>query len=515
MPVRPISMRQIKELLRLHFEAHLSQRQIAAATGVSVGVVNKYLAAAVVAGLTWPLPEGLTESELRRRLSGLGEPVVAGAKVLPDFVQIHLELKHKGVTRQLLWEEYSAEYPTNHYRYTQFCALYQEWQQHLRVTLRQTHRAGEKLFVDYCGPTVPIIDLTTGEERRAQIFVAVLGASNYTFAEATFSQSLPEWISSHVRAFSFFDGVPELIIPDNLRSGVAKPCRYEPLLTRSYTEMLQHYGTLAMPARPRKPRDKAKVEAGVQLVERWILARLRKRTFFSLGDLNEAISELLARLNDKPFQKLEGSRRSQYEMLDRPALKPLPTSAYEFAVWKKCRVYLDSHIEVEGHYYSVPYPLVSREIEVRLTAGSVECFHQSQRVAVHRRSDHRGRHTTIPAHLPEHHRAHLEWTPGRFLNWALEIGPQTRDLVRHTMERYPHPELAYRSCLGLLALAKRFGPERLEAACTRALALGSPSRRSVVSILEKGLDSQPLPESESTSTSLPAHENLRGADYYQ
>ncbi|MBX3278270.1 MAG: transposase [Acidobacteria bacterium] len=262
---------------------------------------------------------------------------------------------------------------------------------------------------------------------------------------------------------------------------------------------------------------KAKVEAGVQLVERWILARLRKRTFFSLGDLNEAISELLARLNDKPFQKLEGSRRSQYEMLDRPALKPLPTSAYEFAVWKKCRVHLDSHIEVEGHYYSLPYQLVSREIEVRLTAGSVECFHQSQRVAVHPRSDHRGRHTTIPEHLPEHHRAHLEWTPARFLNWALEIGPQTRDLVRRTMERYPHPELAYRSCLGLLALAKRFGPERLEAACSRALALGSPSRRTVVSILDKGLDSQPLPEPESTSTSssLPAHENLRGPDYYQ
>jgi transposase len=508
-------MRQIKELLRLHFEAHLSQRQIAAATRLSLGVVNKYLAAAVVAGLSWPLPENLSEEELRHRLFPLGDSAVAEAKALPDFAQLHLELKRKGVTRQLLWEEYCAEHSTNYYRYTQFCALYQEWQKRLRVTLRQTHRAGEKLFVDYCGQTVSVIDLVTGEGRQAQIFVAVLGASNYTYAEATSSQSLPEWIASHVRAFAFFDGVPELVIPDNLKSGVAKACRYEPLLTRSYNEMLEHYGTLALPARPRRPRDKAKVEAGVQLVERWILARLRKHTFYSLGELNDAIAGLLTRLNDKLFQKLSGSRRSQYESLDRPALKPLPASSYQFSVWKKCRVHIDAHIEVEGHYYSVPHQLVSREIEVRLTASSVECFHDSQRVAVHRRCDRRGQHTTIPEHLPAHHRAHLEWTPGRFLNWALAIGPQTRDLVRHTLERFPHPEMAYRSCLGLLALAKRFGPERLEAACCRALTLGSPTRRSVVSILEKGLDSQPLPESESSPTTLPAHENLRGADYYQ
>lgn len=517
MPVTPISMRRIRELLRLHFEAHLSQRQIAAATHLSLGAVNKYLAAAALAGLSWPLPDDLTEGDLRRRLFPLGESTFAEARALPDFAQLHLELKLKGVTRQLLWEEYCAQHPTNYYRYTQFCVLYQEWQKRLRVTLRQTHRAGEKLFVDYCGPTVPVIDLATGKGRGAQIFVAVLGASNYTYAEATWTQSLADWIGSHVRAFAFFDGAPELVVPDNLKSGVAKACRYEPLLTRSYTEMLEHYATLALPARPYKPRDKAKAEAGVQLVERWILARLRKRTFFSLAELNEAIAELLTRLNDKPFQKLPGSRRSQYEMLDRPALKPLPASSYQFSVWKKCRVHVDAHIEVEGHFYSLPHQLVSREIEVRLTAASVECFHDSQRVAVHRRSHRRGQHTTIPDHLPAHHRGHLEWTPGRFLNWALGIGPRTRDLVRHTLERFPHPELGYRSCLGLLALAKRFGRDRLEAACARALALGSPTRRSVVSILEKGLDSQPLPEPEPTSmgSSLPAHENLRGADYYQ
>jgi transposase len=510
-------MRNINELLRLHFEARLSQRQIAAATKLSVGVINKYLAAAEAAHLSWPLPEGLNEAQLRRLLFPDPAHSPSEPKILPDFAQVHQELKRKGVTRQLLWEEYCAEHPEHHYAYTQFCVYYQEWKQRLKVTLRQTHRAGEKMFVDYCGPTVPIIDLLTGEARAANIFVAVLGASNYTYAEATYSQTLPEWIGSHVRAFEFFEGAPELVVPDNLRSGVSKACRYEPRLNRSYHEMLEHYHTVALPARPYKPRDKAKAEAGVLLVERWIMARLRKETFFSLADLNQSIRPLLVYLNDKPFQKLPGSRRTQFEQLDRPALKPLPATPYQFATWKKCRVHIDAHVEVEGHYYSVPHQLVTREIEVRLTATSVECFHSSERVAVHQRSDRKGRHTTVPEHLPERHRAHLEWSPGRFLEWALKIGPYTRDVVRHTLERFPHPEMGYRSCLGLLSLEKRYGKERLEAACERAIALGSPTRASALSILEKGLDSQPLPESDRAADqlTLPAHENVRGAAYYQ
>lgn len=516
MPVRPISMRHIKELLRLHFEARLSQRQIAAATGLSVGVINKYLAAAEAVELSWPLPEGISEAKLRHLL--FPDPaLLTEPKVLPDFAQLHQELKRKGVTRYLLWEEYCAEHPQHHYSYTQFCFHYQEWRKRLRVTLRQTHRAGEKMFVDYCGPTVEIIDPLTGEVREAQIFVAVLGASNYTFAEATFTQSLPDWINSHVRAFAFFEGVVELVVPDNLKSGVNKACRYEPLLNRTYREMLEHYQTAALPARPHKPRDKAKVEAAVQLVERWILARLRKRVFHSLGDLNQSIHELLTRLNEKLFRKLPGSRRSQFESLDRPALKPLPETPYQYAVWKKCRVHIDSHVEVDGHYYSVPHQLVTRELDIRLTATSVECFHSSERVAAHQRSDRKGHHTTITEHLPDHHQAHLEWSPGRFLNWAAKIGPHTRDAVRFTLERFAHPEMSYRSCLGLLSLAKRFGEERLEAACHRAIALGSPTRRSILSILDKGLDSQPLPESDppASQRSLPAHENVRGAAYYQ
>ncbi|MGH9845155.1 MAG: IS21 family transposase [Blastocatellia bacterium] len=515
MSQEPISMRKFKDVLRLKHEAGLSQRQIASALGLSLGVVNKYLNAAQVAGITWPPPKDLSESQLRRKLSpsnsDSSEPVYAQ----PDFAAIHQELKRKGLTRLLLWEEYVAANPDNHYQYTQFCFHYQQWCGRLRLSMRQIHRAGEKMFVDYAGPTVPIINLATGEFDEANIFVAVLGASNYTFAEATFSQQLHDWIGSHVRAFEFFRGVPKLVVPDNPKSGVTRADRYEPVLNRSYQEMLDHYSTAALPARPRKPKDKPKVEVAVQIVERWILARLRHRTFFSLADLNRAIRQLLDDLNLRPFKKLPGTRRSQYEALDLPALLPLPAGAYEFALWKQARVHIDYHIEVDGHYYSVPHSLVTRQVDVRITGATIECFHQNQPVASHIRSDRHG-HTTIAEHMPSHHRAQSEWNPGRFLNWAVGIGPHTRDFVRQLLEARKHPEMAYRSCLGLLSLAKRYTPERLETACQHALILGALRQSSVRSILEKGLDSQPLPvpEPEAAAT-LSVHENVRGAAYYQ
>jgi transposase len=372
------------------------------------------------------------------------------------------------------------------------------------------------MFVDYCGPTIPIVDPMTGEIRDAQIFVAVLGASNYTYAEATFTQQLPDWIGSNVRAYEFFGGVPRLAVLDNLKSGVNKADRFEPALSRTYAEMLEHYDTAALPTRPKKPRDKAKVEVGVQIVERWILARLRKLTFFSLHDLNAAIRPLLDQLNHKPFKKLPGSRYSQFEALDKPALKPLPARAYEYAEWKKARPHIDYHIEIDSHYYSVPHSLIKRQLDVRITATAIECFLNNRRVAVHPRSDRKGGHSTITEHMPKSHRAHLEWTPDRFLNWAVTIGPYTRDLVEHLLTNRPHPEMGFRSCLGLLSLEKRFGKERLEAASERALALSAPTRLSVLSILEKGLDSQPLPGSESEAAATPlVHENVRGAAYYQ
>jgi transposase len=494
--------------------AGLSQRQIARSLHLSHGVVGKYQAAAHRAGLSWPLPEALDDVTLANRLCTKESSRAPTAHVAPDFANIHEQLKEKGVTRLLLWEEYRAAHPDQSYSYTQFCFHYQQWQSHLKLVMRQTHRAGEKLFVDYAGPTVPIVNPITGEIREAQIFVAVLGASNYTYAEATWTQGLADWIGAHTRAFSFFEGVPALVVPDNPRSGVTKACRYEPLLNTSYQQMLAHYGTAALPARPYKPRDKAKVEVAVQVVERWILARLRHRTFHSLFALNLAIRELLTALNERPFKKLPGSRRSQFEALDRPALRPLPAQAYEYAEWRKARVSLDYHVEVDKHYYSVPHSLLRQQLDVRLTERTVELFQRGQRVAVHVRSKRQGSHSTQPEHMPKAHRAHMEWTPGRLLNWAVEVGPHTRDLVKHLLWTRPHPEMGYRSCLGLLNLGKRFGRQRLEAACERALLLGSPTRGSVLSLLQQGLDQLPLPEATPVQRSL-LHENIRGPGYYQ
>lgn len=515
MPAHRLDMRLVKEVLRLKFTAHLSHRQIAAALRIGIGTVSNYLAAFERSGLSYPLPAGMDEAEFERRLFPPAVSSAPSAFQLPDFADVHEQLRIKGVTRQLLWEEYCFSAGAKSYSYTQFCVLYNRWRTRLRLSMRQTHRAGEKMFVDYCGKTVPVINAATGEVCEAQIFVAVLGASNYTFAEATRSQKLEDWVASHTRAFAFFDGVPQLVVPDNLKSAVTKACRYEPLLNQTYEEMLRHYNTVALPARPYKPKDKAKAEVAVQVVTRWILARLRNRQFFSLFELNLAIRHLLGEVNNRPFKRLAGTRRSQFEAMDKPALQPLPATVYEYAQWKKARVSIDYHIEIERHFYSVPFHFVKREIEVRLTAATVECFSGGKRIAAHVRSRLEGAHSTQAAHLPKAHRAHLEWTPGRFLNWANEIGEATRDLVKHLLWKRPHPEMGYRSCLGLLGLAKRYTSERLEAACRRALDNGTPTRRSVLSILQTGLDRLPSSEEGETQVPPPRHENIRGSSYYQ
>ena len=390
--------------------------------------------------------------------------------------------------------------------------------------MRQTHTPGERLFVDYCGKTIPIINAATGEVVEAQIFVATLGASNYTFAEATRSQKLEDWIGSHVRAFAFFGGLPRLIVPDNLKAAVTKPDRYEPLLNESYQRMLEHYQTACLPARPYKPRDKAKVESGVNVVTRWILARLRKHQFFSLFELNLAIRRLLTELNNRPFKKLPGCRRSCFEAIERGALQPLPAEPYEYAEWLRRRVGVDYHIEFERHYYSVPHSLLRKEVELRVTVRTIECFYQGRRIALHVRSTLPGSHSTQADHLPKAHRAHLEWTPARFERWASSIGAATAEPVTHLLVNRPHPEMGYRSCLGLLSLAKTYGTERLEKACRRALRLKSPARRTVLSILKNKLESQPLSDETETDNGcgedqlcLPLldHENLRGSSYYQ
>jgi transposase len=506
-------MRKIREILRLSLGEGLSRRATGAATGLPYTTVADHLARAVRAGLGWPLPDGLDDAQLEARLFATAEPPPSASRPLPDWPTVHRELRRKGVTLQLLHMEYKERQPDG-YQYTQFCRHYRTWQRRLDVVMRQEHRAGEKLFVDFAGQTIPIVDPQTGEISEAQLFVAVLGASSYTFAEALPSQALPHWIAAHVHAFAFLGGSTALIVPDNLRSGVSRAHRYEPELNRTYAEMAAHYGCAIIPARPRKPRDKAKVEVGVLVVERLVAAALRHRTFFSIDEANEAIRERLAWLNARPFKKLPGSRRSMFEALDRPALRPLPAHSYEYAIWKTAAVNIDYHVEVERHWYSVPYQLVGQRCDIRVTAGIVEVVHRGRRVASHRRSAERGRFTTDAAHMPEAHRRHAEWSPSRIVAWASRTGPATAELVAAIMASRPHPEQGFRSCLGIMHLGRRYGDQRLEAAAARALAVRAHSYRSVESILKRGLDGLPLPGSEPVTT-IGDHANLRGAAYYE
>lgn len=506
-------MRKVHLVLRLYFESGLSIRAIARSIGASPSTVGDYIRRAQVAELDWPAAQALDEQALEARLFPGLPPTTPTSRALPDWTHVHQELRRKGVTRSLLWQEYKAEHPHG-LQYSQFCEHYRCWRKRLDVVMRQHHRAGEKLFVDYAGQTVGVTDRDTGELCQAEIFVAVLGASSYTYAEATWSQGLGDWCASHVRTLQFFGGAPAIVVPDNLRSAVTRAHRYEPDINPTYTELANHYAMAIIPARVRRPKDKAKVEAGVLLVERWILAALRNRTFFSLEELNEAIAELVQRLNQRPFQKLPGSRRSTFESVDRPALKPLPAASYVFAQWHKVRVHIDYHVQLEGHYYSVPHTLAGLELVARYTATTVECLHRGQRVASHMRSYRKGHHTTVSDHMPEKHRRYAQqWSAQRFTRWADNIGPATAELITQVLAQRRHPEQSYRACLGILRLAKTYSDSRLEAAAQRALTLGSRSVRSVESILKNRLDEQPLEQQ--PSLDLPDdHDNIRGPDYF-
>ena len=513
MPRPRSTMRKIREILRLVIGEGLSRRQVAAATGSPYSTIADHLSRAQRAGLSWPLPEGMDDAELEARLFAKAEAPPAASRPLPDWAEVHRELRRKGVTLQLLWMEYRERHRDG-YGYTQFCRHYRTWQGRLDLVMRQEHRAGEKLFVDFAGMTLPITDPATGLVWQAQLFVVVLGASNYTYAVALPSQELPHWIGGHVAAFDFLGGCPAIIVTDNLRSAVSRAHRYEPDINPTYAELAAHYGCAVIPARPYRPRDKAKAEQGVLLAERWILAALRGRTFFSLAEANAAVAERVAWLNARPFSKLPGSRRELFESLDRPALRPLPDRPYEFAEWHSAKVNIDYHVEVDRHWYSVPHGLVGQVCDTRVTASVVEVLHRGRRVASHRRDTQPGRFTTEPAHMPEAHRRHAAWTPSRIVAWAERTGPATGQLVTVIMAGRPHPEQGFRSCLGIMRLGRRYGEERLEAAAGRALAIRAHSYRSVESILKAGLDGQPLPGDEPAMT-IGDHANVRGPAYYE
>jgi transposase len=508
-------MRKLKEVLRL-YSLGLKQRQIARSCSISQSTVHTYLKAAASAGLTWPLPADWDDRHLEEALAVRTAPIEVWRKSsAPDFGAVRQQLQsHRNLTLQLLWEEYREDTPDG-YSYSRFCELYREWVRKLDVVLRHEHRAGEKMFVDYAGDKIPIYEQHSGAvDFEASLFVAVLGASSYTFAEATRSQELMCWIDAHIHALEFFGGVPEIAVPDNTKTGVKHPCRYEPDLNPTYREMAEHYGLAIVPARPYKPRDKAKAEAGVQVAQRWIVAALRHRKFRKLAELNEAIAVLLDKMNQRPFRKRpEASRSALFVQLDRPALRPLPMQRYVLAHWKTVRANIDYHVEIERHYYSVPYQLVGQEMEARYTSTTVEIFHRSARVASHARSFVPRGATTIPEHRPKSHQAHLEWTPSRLIHWAESVGSATAAVVSTILESKPHPEMGYRACLGILSLAKRYTAVRLEAASQRALLLGACSYQSLKSILKRSLDQQTVLELDSEKSG-PHHGNVRGARYF-
>ena len=509
---RKLSVRKTREVLRLSPACGFAKRQIARSLEISHSTVCDMVYRANAAGLDWPGIEAMDDTALDSRLYvvAAGRPK---ARPEPDFEMLHSELRRKGVTLQLLWYEYRQAH-SDGYQYSQFCERYRRWQQKLDVVMRQTYRAGEKMFVDYAGQTMRWIDRDTGEVHEAQIFIAVLGAGNYTYAEAQPSQQMECWIGGHCNAFEYFRGVTEVVVPDNIKTGVNRACRYEPDLNVTYHEMATHYGTVIIPARPRKPTDKAKVEEGVLNAERQLMAPLRNHKFFSLEEVNGALQQQLERLNARPFQKLQGSRLSAYEMLDRPALKALPQTRYEIAEWRSAKVNVDYHVEVAHNFYSVPYQLVREQVDVRLTGRVVEVLFKNKRVASHKRSYGRGVYTTDPAHMPASHAKHLEWTPSRLLNWAATVGPNCANVAERILESKPHPEQGYRACLGLMRLSKSYGNERMDAACARVLAIKAPSYKSVNSILKTGLD-RVAPQIVTPMEPVASHAHLRGPKYYQ
>lgn len=503
-------MRKLRDLLRLKYEARLPQRAIAQACGVGLGTVTAYLQRAAAAGLSWPLPVDLDDSGLEARL--FHRSALVPDRAVPTWAETHQELKKAGVTLALLWQEYRAVHPEG-YAYSQFCERYRQWRRALKPSMRQVHRAGEKLFVDFSGTRPALVDPATGEEVLVELFVGVLGASGLIYAEATTRQDLPSWVGAHVRMLEYFHGSAAIWVPDNLKSGVTLAHAYEPEINRTYEELAQHYGAVVIPTRVARPKDKPKAEVSVQIAQRWVLAALRHRTFFTLADLNAAIRDRIDVVNARPMKVVGVRRRTLFEQLDRPALRPLPTTRYELAEWKTGRVNIDYHVEVAHNFYSVPYQLVRAQVDARATASTVEIFSKGRRVASHARRSGRGQFATLVEHMPRAHRAHAEWTPSRLIAWAEQSGPATGRFVAGLLERQPHPEQGYRACLGLMRLGREHGADRLEAACDRAERLRSYRFRTIEHILKSQQDRLPLDEPPARPPLT--HENVRGATYYE
>lgn len=505
-----LSMRKISEIFRQRFELKLSYRDVARSLNMSISTVSDYIARAKAAGLSWPLPTGLSEQALYDKLF-LPVGATKTERPYPDWEDVHRELRKKGMTVRLLWREYRDHHAMG-LGYSQFCNHYQRYVKTITPVMRQTHKAGEKSFVDYAGMKMPWIDSQTGETHEAEIFVGCLGASQFIFTEATATQQLPDWINSHIHMFEYFGGVSEIIVPDNLKAGVTKAHRYDPDINSNYQHVCEHYGIAIIPARAAEPKDKAKVESAVGIVERQILAPLRHMTLMSIGEINAAIYPRLTALNNQPFQKMKTSRRELFEKIDKPALKPLPPERYHYAHWKKAKIHVDYHVVFEDHYYSVPHQHIHQAVEIRSTAKTVECFYKNQRIANHVRSYKKYGFTTVSEHMPKAHQEHAKYSPTHIRSWAKKMGCQTAHFIEHMIAARAFPQQAYRACYGVLRLSNRFGEERLEKACAKALLVGATRYQHVELILKNQLEEVPV--NQSSDIQLSAHDNIRGAHYY-
>jgi len=503
----------VREVFRLKFENKMSNRAISVALNISKTTVSAYLTRANIFGITtYSQIQTLSDDELKVKI--FSASIVGDKKQLSkiDFTYIHKELKRKHVTLKLLWKEAAVKDSSFSISYSQYCRYYHNWQKNNQLSMKQVHKAGEKTFIDYAGTTIPVVNAKTGEINEAQIFVAALGCSQYTYIEATWTQSSKDFLNSNIHAFEYFGGCSEILVPDNLKSGVTKACRYEPSINKSYRELAKHYGAVVIPARVRKPKDKAIVEGSVLIASRWIIAALRDRIFFTLDELNTAIWELLDNYNNQAFQKREGSRQSIFEGIERETLKKLPSSRFEIADWKNVKANIDYHIEVEHCYYSVPFKLRGKEMQAHYSDNSVEIFSNGQRVAIHPRLHRKGQTSTIKEHMPKGHQDYGDWKPSRIINWANTLGPDVKNAIEFLLNGREHPQLSYRSCLGIIRLEKYYSKERLNNACKRAIEIGGVSFKSIKSILEKGLDSQPILKNGDEKIE---HENIRGAEYFQ
>jgi transposase len=501
-------MRKLKEVARLSLELNLGVRPIARACNISTSTASVYLERLKQLGATYQEIGAMDEDAF----SGLLFPKTEKAsKPLPDLDYLNRELKKKGVTLQLLYEEYKRDNPDGYER-TQFYHLYHEWVKKGDPVMRFTHKAGEKMFVDFSGDKAVYQDPVTGKAIEAELFISVLGASSYLFARAVPDQTKESFVDCNMRAFEYYGGCPECVVPDNLKGAVTKACYYDPEINKTFAAMAEHYHIAVLPTRTGKARDKAKVENGVLQAQRRILAALRNMTFFSLTELNKAIYEATEKLNRRPMTLINKSRYDLFTEIEKPVLRPLPSERFVIASWKKAKVHIDYHVPVEKTYYSVPYTLIGQIVDIRYTSSVVEIYHHNKRVASHMKITKPGAFVTENLHMPHEHRRYLEWTPARIKLWGEKIGPHTRELMDQIMEHKDHPEHGFRGCLGIIRLSKTYSPERVENACKRALELQAYNYKSVKSLLERSLENL-TPTENKNIVSL--HANIRGKSYYR